>query len=75
MLLKMKTIQDLINRDRNQSAIASKVGLGQCTINQIARCKDIESLIYLNSTQKRLSDYFIGEYDYMKNVIFNLRGE
>lgn len=75
MLLTMKTIQYLINRDRNQSAIASKIGLGQGTINQIARCKDIDSLIYLNSTQKKLSDYFIAEYDYIKNVIFNLRGD
>ena len=71
----MKTIQDLINRDRNQSAIAKKTGLTQGTINQIARCKDIEKSERLDSTRQKLSDYFVSEFNYAKQVIFNLRGE
>ena len=75
MLLTMKTIQDLINRDRNQSAIAKKTGLTQPTINRIAQCKDIEKSEHLQSTLQTLSDYFVAEFDYMKNHIITLRGE
>jgi hypothetical protein len=75
MLLPMSIIQDLINRDRNQSAIASKTKLTQGTINRIARCKDIEKLVHLHSTCQALSDYFLSEYDYINKVIIKLRGE
>jgi DNA-binding XRE family transcriptional regulator len=75
MLLPMLLMQDFINRDRNQSAIASKTGLSQKTINNIANCKNFDNFDTLISTQQKLSDYFMSEFDYMKNHIIKLRGE
>jgi DNA-binding XRE family transcriptional regulator len=75
MLLPMQVMQKFINRDRNQSAIASKTGLSQKTINNIANCKDFDKFDNLVSTQQKLSDYFMNEYDYMDKVIIKLRGE
>lgn len=75
MLLTMKQIQDLILRDRNQRAIAEKTGLSQPTINRIAGNKNIENTVFLDTTRQKLSNYFIKEFDYAKQVIFGLRGE
>jgi hypothetical protein len=75
MLLPMHVIQNLINRERNQSAIASKIKLSQKTINNIANCKNFDNFDNLVSTQQKLSDYFISEFDYMDKLIIKLSDE
>lgn len=72
MLLTVKTISDLLKRERNHQAIASKVGITGATVSRIA--KNDNANIDTNTLQK-LSDYFMTEFDYAKQVIFKLRGE
>lgn len=75
MLLTIETISDLLKRDRNQRAIALKVGLSQGTINRIANCKNFSKFENLDSTRQKLSDYFLHEYDYIDKIVLELRGE
>jgi len=72
MLLTVKTISDLLKRERNHQAIASKVGVTGATVSRIAR-NDTANID--TKTLQKLSDYFVSEFDYAKQVIFNLRGE
>ena len=69
MLLTVKTISDLLKRDKNCNAIAAKVGVTGATVSRIA--KNDSANIDTNTLQV-LSDYFISEFDYMKKVIIEL---
>jgi hypothetical protein len=77
MLLTVKTISDLLKRERNFSAISKKIQddttkyISANTISRIARNAD--SNIDTNTLQI-LSDYFVKEFDYAKIAILNLRG-
>ena len=72
MLLPIKTISDLLKRERNLSAIAKKVGLTHGTLSRIAKKDDANIDV---STLQALSDYFVSEFNHMKNHIIELRGE
>ena len=74
MLLTIETIVSLLKRERNLSAIAVKTELGHGTINRIVKCpSNCLSVDY--RTIKKLSDYFISEFDHMKKLIIELGGE
>jgi hypothetical protein len=78
MLLTVKTISDLLKRERNHSAISWKIKnetnkyISANTISRIARNSD--SNVDSNTLQV-LSDYFVSEFNYMKNHVINLRRE
>jgi hypothetical protein len=78
MLLTVKTISDLLKRERNHSAISYKIKtetnnyISANTISRIARNSDSNIDTY---TLQVLSDYFVSEFNYMKNHVINLRGE
>ena len=72
MLLTVKTISDLLRRERNHHAIALKCGITGATVSRIA--KNAKANIDTN-TLKVLSDYFVSEFDYMKRHIIELGGE
>lgn len=71
MLLSVKAISELLKRERNHNAIAVKVGLTGATVSRIA--KNETANIDTNTLQV-LSDYFVQEFDYAKQVIFDLGG-
>lgn len=72
MLLTVKTISDLLKRERNHTAIASKIGITGATVSRIS--KNDTANIDTNTLQL-LSDYFVAEFDYMKKVMIELKGE
>lgn len=71
MLLSVETISDLLKRERNHHAIAQNVGITGATVSRIA--KNNKANIDVKTLQV-LSDYFVSEFNYMKNHIIELKG-
>lgn len=78
MLLTVKTISDLLKRERNFSAISNaikknnNVDVSANTMSRIARNDNANTD---TRTLQALSDYFVSEFNYMKNHVMQLKGE
>lgn len=77
MLLTVKTISELLKRERNFSAISNSIKAHSdfyVSSNTMSRIAKNENANMDTNTLQALSDYFISEFNYMKNIIINLRG-